>query len=180
MLGTKVRMAEYQASILMTQMDSLEQETQIRCENANYLTSKISQIPGIVPRKDYDQTNRTSYYYYGFRFKEEEFGISRDTFIKALKAEGVSASAGLGVIEGKPMHQEGVIESMLNSKTFLKLYSKKYLDEYRESLHFPETEKLVKETVGFHHNFILGPKSDMDDIYNAILKIYENRDQLKS
>lgn len=178
MLGTKVRMAEYQASILMTQMDSLEQETQTRCENADYLTSKISQIPGIVPRKDYDQTNRTSYYYYGFRFKEEEFGISRDTFIKALKAEGVPASPGLGVIEGNPLHQEGVVDSMLNSRTFQKLFSKERLIEYRESLHCPETEKLVKETVGFHHNFIMGPKSDIDDIYHAILKIYENRKEL--
>jgi len=179
-LGTKCRMAEYQASILMTQMDTLDQETQIRSENAEYLTSRIKDIPGIIPRKNYQEQNRASYYFYGFRFKEEEFGISRKTFTKAMKAEGIPANTGLGVIEDKPMHHEGVIESVISSKTFRKLYSKERLDSYRNSLHFPEAEKLVKETVGFKHHNLLGSKSDMDDIANAIMKIYENRNQLKN
>jgi dTDP-4-amino-4,6-dideoxygalactose transaminase len=179
-LGTKCRTTEFQASMLMTQMDSLEKETQIRSENAEYLTSRLKQIPGIVPRKNYPEQTRASCYFYGFRFKEEEFGISRKTFIKALKSEGIPADAGLGVIEGGLMHQEGVIESVINSKTYRKLYSKERLDEYRNSLHFPEAEKLVKETVGFKHYNLLGSTSDMDDIYRAILKVYENRDKLKS
>ena len=178
-LGTKCRMAEYQASILMTQMDSLEQETQIRSENAKYLTSKLEEIPGIIPRKNYPEQNRASYYFYGFRYKEEVFGFPREVFIKALKAEGIPADAGLGVIEGGLMHQEGIIESVISSKTYRRLYPKERLDDYRDSLHFPEAEKLVKETVGFKHYNLLGDTSDMDDIYRAILKVYENREQLK-
>jgi len=177
-LGNKCRMAEYQASIVITEMDTLEQETQKRCENADYLTSKISEIPGIVPRKDYKETTRTSYYYYGFRFKEKEFGINRDTFIKALQAEGIPASTNLGVTS-YPLYNNGVVESVISSKTYQKLYSKERLDNYRASLNLPEVEKLCKETVGFHSNTLLGPKSDIDDIYKAILKVYENRDQLK-
>jgi dTDP-4-amino-4,6-dideoxygalactose transaminase len=178
-LGTKCRTTEFQASILMTQMDSLELETQIRSKNSEYLTSKLTEIPGIIPRKNYKEQNRDSYYYYGFRFKEEVFGFSRATFIKALRAEGLPADAGLGVIEGGLMHQEGVIESVVSSKTYRKLYSKERLDAYCNSLHFPEAERLVRETVGFKHHNLLGAKSDMDDIYRAILKIYENRDELK-
>ena len=178
-LGTKCRTTEFQASILMSQMDSLEQETVIRSENGAYLTSKLKEIPGIIPRKDYEEQNRASYYFYAFRFKEEVFGFSREVFIKALQAEGIPANAGLGVIEGGLMHQEGIIESVISSRTYRKLYSKERLDSYRDSLHFPEAEKLVKETVGFKHHNLLGAKSDMDDIYRAILKIYENRDQLK-
>jgi perosamine synthetase len=177
-LGNKCRMAEYQASIVITQMDTLEQETQKRCENADYLTSKIREIPGIVPRKDYKETTRTSYYFYGFRFKEKEFGITRDTFIRALQAEGIPASTNLGVTS-YPLYKNGVVESVISSKTYQKLYSKERLDEYRASLNLPEVDKLCKETVGFHSNTLLGPKSDIDDIYRAILKVYENRDQLK-
>lgn len=177
-LGNKCRMAEYQASIVITEMDTLEQETQKRCENADYLTSKISEIPGIVPRKDYKETTRTSYYYYGFRFKEKEFGITRDTFTKALQAEGIPASTNLGVTS-YPLYNNGVVESVISSKTYRKLYSEERLDDYRASLNLPEVEKLCKETVGFHSNTLLGPKSDIDDIYKAILKVYENRDQLK-
>lgn len=177
-LGTKARMAEYQASMVITQMDTLEQETQKRCENAAYLSSKIGEIPGIVPRKDYKETNRTSYYYYGFRFKEKEFGISRDAFVKAIQAEGLPPSTNLGVTS-YPLYQNGVVESVISSRTYQKLYSKKRLDDYRASLNLPEVEKLCKETVGFHSNTLLGPKSDMDDIYRAILKVYDNRSQLK-
>lgn len=179
LLGTKARIAEYQASILITQMDTLKQETNKRSENADYLTMKIREIPGIIPRKDYKETNVTSYYYYGFRFREEEFGISRDTFVKALHAEGIPVSTSLGVTS-YPLYRNGVVESVLSSKTYQKIYSKKRLDDYRASLNFPEVEKLCKETVGFHSNTLLGPKSDIDDIYRAILKIYENRKQLKN
>jgi dTDP-4-amino-4,6-dideoxygalactose transaminase len=178
-LGTKCRMTEYQASIVMTQMESLKQETITRSENAAYLTSKLETIPGIVPRKEYPETNQTSFYFYGFRFKEEVFGISRDTFIKALVAEGIPVNSNLGVIEGKPLHQEGLIESVTSSKTFRKLYSKERLESYRNSLSLPVTEQLVKETVGIKNQNLLGTKSDMDDIYRAILKIYENRKDLK-
>ncbi len=177
-LGNKCRMAEYQASMVITQMDTVEQETQKRCENADYLTSKIKEIPGIVPRKDYKETNRTSYYYYGFRFKEKEFGISRDTFVKAIQAEGLPPSPNLGVTS-HPLYKNGMVESVISSKTYQKLYPKRRLDEYRSSLNLPEVEKLCAETVGFHSNTLLGPKSDMDDIYRAMLKVYENRNQLK-
>ena len=178
-LGTKARMAEYQASIIITQMDTIEQETQKRAENANYLSSKICEIPGIIPRKDYKETNRTSYYYYGFRFKEQEFGVNRNTFVKALQAEGIPASTSLGVTS-YPLYQNGVVESVINSKTYKVLYSKKRLDGYRASFNLPEVEKLCRETVGFHSNMMLGPKSDIDDIYRAMHKIYENRNQLKN
>lgn len=179
-LGTKCRITEFQASILQTQMDSLEQETEIREKNGAYLTSKLKEIPGIVPRNDYPEHNRASYYFYGFRFKKEVFGFSREVFIKALQAEGIPAYAGLGVIEGGLMHQEGLIESVISSKTYRKLYSKERLDSYRDSLHFPEAEKLVEETVGIKHYNLLGKKSDMDDVYNAVLKVYENMDALKT
>ena len=50
-LGTKARMAEYQAAILLAQMERLEEQTARRMENATYLTSKLKPIPGIVPHK---------------------------------------------------------------------------------------------------------------------------------
>ncbi len=178
-LASKCRMTEFQASIIMTQLDSIEQQTQTRSQNGEYLRSKLQEIPGIVPRKDYPETTMKSYYCFGFRFKEEVFGFSRDTFMKALRAEGIPVGWGLGVIEGKSQHQEGVVESVISSKTFRKLYSKERLDRYRDSLHLPEAEKLVREVAGFPQSTLLGSKSDMDDIYNAVLKIYENRQDLK-
>jgi dTDP-4-amino-4,6-dideoxygalactose transaminase len=180
-LGTKCRMAEYQASILITQMASVEEETRIRTENAAYLTEKLKGIPGIVPLKHYKEMTRTTFYYYGFRYQKQQYhDCPREKFIKALRAEGIPVSTGLGVIEGKAQHQEGLIEETLKSKTFKHLYSKERLDAYRKRLDCPEAELLVEETLGFHSKALLGTKKDMDDIYNALQKIYENREKLNT
>jgi len=178
-LGTKCRMAEYQASMLITQMEHVEEQTKKRCENADYLTSRIKEIPGIVPRRDYEGTTRTSYYYYGFRYRKERFnGLSREKFLSALSAEGIPASSGLGVIEGRPINKEGLIEETLNSKTFQKIYSTEMLNKYRRQNDCPESDRLCQETVGFYGKVLLGTRQDMDDIADAILKIYENKDNL--
>ncbi|NWG12404.1 MAG: DegT/DnrJ/EryC1/StrS family aminotransferase [Acidobacteria bacterium] len=181
LLATKCRMAEYQASILMTQMEAFEDECRRRSENAAYLTERISQIPGIIPRKDYPEVTRTAFYYYGFRYKKDRFdGLSRAKFIAALAAEGIPASSGLGVIEGKPMNKEGCIEDAFRSKTYQRIYSREKLAAYREENECPECDRLVEETVGFHQRMLLGTRRDMDDICDAIAKIHENRHKLIS
>ena len=180
-LGTKCRMAEYQASMLMTQMETFDAECRRRSENAVYLTEKLKQIPGIVPRKDYPQVTRTAFYYYGFRYKKEQFnGLPRDKFIAALGAEGIRASTGLGVIEGKPMNKEGCIEDAFKSKAYQKIYPKSKLANYQAANECPESDRLVEETVGFHQGMLLGTRQDMDDIPRAIAKIYENRQKLSA
>ena len=49
MIGTKLRLTEYQAAIGLVQLERLEQQTEVRNENAAYLKSLISEIPGIAP-----------------------------------------------------------------------------------------------------------------------------------
>ena len=178
-LGTKCRMAEYQASILITQMETFEAECRRRSENAAYLSEKLEQIPGVIPRKDYAGVTRTAFYYYGFRYEKDQFdGLSRAKFIAALNAEGVHANAGLGVISGKPMNQEGCLEDAFRSKAYQMIYPQEKLANYQAENECPACDLLVEETVGFHQAMLLGPRQDMDDIANAVAKIYENRRRL--
>ena len=124
-------MAEYQAAILIAQMETFEAECRQRSENAAYLTEKLAQIPGIVPRKDYPGVTRTAFYYYGFRYKKEQFdGLSRDKFIAALGAEGIEVNAGLGVISGKPINKEGCLDDAFRSKAYQRLYPPEKLANY--------------------------------------------------
>jgi len=178
-LGTKYRISTIHAALLDTQIYHVEEQTKKRSENAEYLTSRIKEIPGIIPRKDYKETTRTAYYKYALRYKKEHFnGIPREKFLSALRAEGIPCSWGLGVIEGLPINKEGLIEETLNSKSFQKIYSEERLNKYREQNHCPESDQLCEETMGFSGEFFIGTKKDMDDIADAILKIYENRDKL--
>jgi dTDP-4-amino-4,6-dideoxygalactose transaminase len=174
MRGSNRRMQEFQAVILMSQMKRLEKDTQLRNENAEYLTSKIKDIPGIIPHKLYPQVTRAAYHLYPFRYKKEHFNNApRQKFLSALSAEGVPCSGGYG-----PQYKDGLVEEALNSRGYNRLFSKRRLARYREELHYPDNDQLCEEAVWFSQNLLLGTRQDMDDIADAILKIYENRDKL--
>ncbi|MBW8040874.1 MAG: DegT/DnrJ/EryC1/StrS family aminotransferase [Planctomycetes bacterium] len=173
-IGTNRRMTEYQAAILLSQIKRLEKDAQKRTMNADYLTSRIKDIPGILPAKFYDGVTRAAYHLYPFRYKKEHFNdIPRSRFLSALSAEGIPCSSGYG-----PQYKDGVVEAVLNSRNFKRSFSKARLAKYRRELHYPENDQLCKEAVWFTQNMLLGTKRDIDDIADAILKIYENRDKL--
>ncbi len=172
--GSNRRMQEFQAVILMSQMKRLESDTERRNQNAKYLTSRIKDIPGILPHKLYKEVTRAAYHLYPFRYKKEYFNdLSRDKFLSALRAEGIPCSGGYG-----PQYNDGLIEEALNSTGYKRLYSRERLNQYRRENHYPDNDQLCKEAVWFGQNLLLGSKKDIDDIADAILKTYENRDKL--
>jgi len=172
--GSNRRMQEFQAVILMSQMKRIQKDADTRLENALYLTSRIKDIPGIIPYKLAHGATRSAYHLYPFRYKKEFFNnIPRRRFLSALYAEGIPCSGGYG-----PQNKDGLIEDALNSKGYKRLYSKKRLDRYREENHYPDNDQLCQEAVWFGQNMLLGTKSDMDDIADAIQKVNENRDKL--
>ena len=178
-IGTKARLTEFQASMVITHIDSADEEIARREENGKYLKSRLKKIPGIVPRKEYPGTNRLSHHTCGFRYKAEQFdGLPRGQFLKAVGAEGIPMGGGLGNIARYSQNREGSIQGALESKTFKAIYSEKRIKDYRDGLSCPEAEQLVKETVGFSQTVLLGTKEDMDDIVNAVEKVYEHRKAL--
>jgi dTDP-4-amino-4,6-dideoxygalactose transaminase len=180
-LATKYRVTSFQAALLDAQMNRVQQQVNKRIENADYLTSRLKEIPGINPRKDYEGTTKTTYYAYAFRYRKEDFNnLPRNKFLSALRAEGIPCSFGLGTIgsTSTPMNKEGLIEDALNSKSFQRIYSKDRLNRYREQNHCPESDQLCEEVAGFGQRLLLGTKRDMDDIADAIVQIFENRDRL--
>jgi dTDP-4-amino-4,6-dideoxygalactose transaminase len=172
--GSNRRMQQIQAITLMSQMNRIGNDADIRLENAKYLDKKLAEIPGIIPAKLVAENSRSAYHFYPFRFISEKFGnVSRAKFIEALRAEGVPCNAGYG-----QQNKDGIIEEALNSKGYKRLFSEKRLNQWREENQLPGNDQLASEAVTFTQNILLGTKSDMDDIVNAVSKIYENRDSL--
>jgi hypothetical protein len=62
------------------------------------------------------------------------------------------------------------------------MYSASRLKEYKASMHLPKCDKITDETmVSFAGSgALLAGRDEMDNIINAIMKVYENRDKLKS
>jgi len=172
--GTNYRMQQFQAVILMSQMKRIERDADIRLENALYLTPKIAEIPGIIPYKLAPGATRSAYHLYPFRYKKEHFNnLPREKFLAALSAEGIPCSGGYG-----PQYKDGLIEEALSSKSYERLFSRQRLEKYRDENHYPNNDQLCEEAVWLGQEMLLGSKEDMDDIADAIAKIYENREKL--
>lgn len=174
--GTNYRMQEFQAVILMSQMKRIIKDAEIRNENAAYLTSRIKDIPGIIPFKLANGATKSAFHLYPFRYKKELFNeVPKNKFLKALSSEGIPCSSGYG-----PQYKYGLVKEALNSRGFQRLFSKERINKYWEENNYPDNDQLCEEAVAFTQNMLLGTKKDMDDIANAIMKIYENREKLLS
>jgi dTDP-4-amino-4,6-dideoxygalactose transaminase len=176
--GPKYRMNEFEAAVLLGQLSGVQERFARRNENAAYLTSRLKDIPGIVPQKLYEGTTSGSFYLYATTYLKEYFNdADRSKFLKALSAEGVSLSPYIK----QGLHKEPWIEHILNSKVYQKMFSKKRLQRYRRENRCPNCDKVCREmAMIWASGPLLGTKEDMEDIANAIQKVYENRDKLTS
>jgi perosamine synthetase len=174
MRGSNRRMQQYQAITLLSQMKRIQSDADTRLENALYLDKKLKDISGIVPYKLVTEDARSAYHLYPFRFISKDFGnVTRTKFLEALRAEGIPCSPGYG-----PQNKEGIIEEALTSKGYKRLFSESRLKNWREQNHLPGNDQLCREAVIFSQSMLLGTRSDMDDIVNAVVKVYENRSGL--
>jgi len=177
--GTKLRFTEYQAAIGLAQLKRLEKETETRNVNATYLNSQIKDIPGIVPAKLYPEVTRAAYHLFPFRYKKEEFdGCSRNTFLKALRAEGVPCSKGYA-----PLNKMPYLNNAFQSKNFQKMYPSEMLniERYLRENDCPKNDTLCyEEAVWIPQNILLSSRQDMDDIAFAITKIQKNATKIKN
>jgi len=87
------RITEFQAAVLVCQLERLKSHIDRKDENAQYFSSLISEIEGVIPFLRREQVTRQSYYAFGFRYNKELFGgVPVQKFRQALSAE-----IGLGV-----------------------------------------------------------------------------------
>ena len=175
-IGPKYRMNEFEAAILLPQLTGAQERFHRRNENAAYLTEKLKGCPGIAPQKLYPGTKSGSFYIYAMSYKKEHFNnVERSRFIKAVAAEGVDLSPYIA----QGLHREPWVANIVKSKGYQQAYSSKRLQEFRDQMVCPNCDRVCQELVMvWASGPLLGTRADMDDIADAILKVYENRDKL--
>jgi len=178
-IGPKYRMNEFEGAILVGQLPTALERHAIRNRNANYLTSKIKDIPGITPQKLYDGTEEGSFYLYTMNYNKEEYhGAPREKYFKALAAEGISLSPYIK----NGLHKELWIDNIVNRKEYQQMYGKDRLQQFKEEMDCPVCDLICNEEMLmlWASGPLLGTKEDMDDVINALTKVYENRDKLNT
>ena len=79
-------MTEIEAAIARCQLSKLPERIKKRQENCDYLRSQLDHIPFLsMPKIRKDCTH--AYYVFPIRYNAELVGVSRDTYIEAVRAE---------------------------------------------------------------------------------------------
>ena len=165
--GSNFRMQQFQAVILMQQLEKLVKETAVRHENADYLGARLKNIPGIQPAR-LPENSRAVWHLFPFRYDAQQFnGLSRDQFVRALNAEGVPCGGGY-----TEQYNDGLLDETIASRGFQRLFSPARLKAYRESFReLKGNRQVCATTVGMTQNLLLAPRADMDHIIEAVAKI---------
>lgn len=160
--GLNLRLAEFQAAVLLSQMTRLEAQSQRRSANAAQLTGLLKQIPGIQPARQHEGCTRNAYHLYMFRYDPAAFsGLPRAKFLEAMQAEGVSASSGYS-----PLNREPFLAA-----TIARNYGKQQSKEWSGRNDCPMNDRLCNEAVWLTQTKLLGTSQDMENIASAVSRI---------
>lgn len=161
--GENYRMSEFQAAILLAQIERVDQYNRRREENSKLLDQLCEQIDGIKPQKRTTGTNIYTHYMYMFSYDSSCFkGLSRERFIEYLIAEGIPASVCFTVMsDSKFIKEKEYSGRMVNQE---RIYSQSIINS-----------KIASENVVWlHHRLLEGDKDDVQEIAGAIRKIQGN------
>lgn len=107
-VGWNYRLTEIQAAIGVVQLKKLKKLNALRVNLANALTEQLRNFDFLIPPTVRDGFSHV-YYLFPIRFLKDRIGISRETFVKAIRAEGISIAEGyVRPIYLEPMFQKKV------------------------------------------------------------------------
>jgi dTDP-4-amino-4,6-dideoxygalactose transaminase len=169
-------MTEFQGALLLSQLERLEKQAQTREQNAQYLSKMLAEIAGIQPARMYDGCTRNAYHLYMFRYDPQGFdGLPRKRFLEALNAEGIPCSGGY-----RPLNQDPFLKNTFATRAFRAIYTEREIAEWHERNQTPENEKLCEEAVWMGQSRLLGPRSDMEQVAEAVRKVQRHAGTLKA
>jgi len=177
MVGWNYRLTEIQAAIGIPQFKKMDQLLAIRKTLAEMLTEKLRDYEFLIPPKVRHSCTHV-YYLYPIRFIRNEIGISRETFVKAMKAEGISIAEGyVRPIYLEPMYQKQVAYGKDGCPFKCpwykgQLYYEPGICPTAERLHF---EQILTTDICKYPN---GEK-EIDEFVTAVKKIADNVNQLQ-
>jgi len=167
-MGWNMRLSQFQAAILLTQMQRAEAHLRKREENAHYLTERLSRIDGIEALRRDARVSRHSYHLFIMKYDPAAFaGIRKEHFIAAMHAEGIPLARGY-----VPIHKEGYL-------THARKLGYRLGNVDFQLLTCPVAEKACdEEALWLTQNVLLGTMEDMDSIIAAFRKVKENIGEL--
>jgi dTDP-4-amino-4,6-dideoxygalactose transaminase len=171
-MGMNYRPTEFQAALLITQTVRYREQAPLRRKNVAYLEKGLKDIPGIRPLKVYRKTTHHNHYNYHMHYDADAMGgLPIDKFTRAMRAEGIPFGSHP---DTDIMSQDKIMDRLLEGRHYKSIYTREQLRRCQESRECPKALHFTRNIVNFSQAMLLGTKSDMDDILEAIQKIRRN------
>jgi dTDP-4-amino-4,6-dideoxygalactose transaminase len=169
-LGSNLRITEFQAAILLAQLGRIEAQTRRRDRSAALLDAALAELPGIRLLAAVPEMTRRSYHMYVFRVDEEALGVSRTMFLKALQAEGVPASEGWY----QPLYRNRVFTNAHVGPPHGIRGPLAALGVDYTHVSCPVCEQVCRDAVWIPQNVLLGEDTQIGRLAEGIRKVAQN------
>ncbi len=166
--GFNYRITEFQAGVLLAQLEKFEYWTKKKHNNIDRLRKGLEQSGGgikVLPKDP--RVTRQGVYQVVMKYNKDYFhGLSREDFIKAMFAEGVKLEGDFYV----PVYKSELFRVSSDEWPQLK---ERYGDGIGpDSAYCPVAEKAAyEEALWMHHRYLLGDDELVDQIIEAVLKV---------
>jgi dTDP-4-amino-4,6-dideoxygalactose transaminase len=167
MLGWNYRMTEFQAAVLLAQLERLPEQVANRDRNVAHLERRIAEIDGVSTLRRDARQDTLSGYGVVLRYDETAWdGVPRDRWAWALYREGMKLNGAFYT----PVYQ---------APLFAWRDAPIEVDYSQTSCPVAE-HAAAKEMIWLPHEVFLGDESDIDDLCEGILKLRAHSDELRS
>jgi dTDP-4-amino-4,6-dideoxygalactose transaminase len=172
-LGANYRMTEWQCAVLLAQLTRLPEQIEKKSRLAARLRTGLDSIPGLRAVARDPRVTREVIYAFFFMVDEAALGVSRNRFVRALRAEGIPASVG-----NEPVYRSALFpRASAPYRTACEMAGAKS----DEPIDCPVAERLFEHAmVAIPHECLLGDERDVDDIVAAAEKVALSAAALKS
>ena len=141
-------LSELQAAVLVPQLDALPVRHRTRLLNAERLFKQIETVSELTPVSGNPPESEPAYYKIGFWWNGPSDGpLSRDSFLKAIQAEGVAMDVGFRGFAQRSTRRCRKVGDLTNSAS------------------------AADSTIVLHHPVLLGSEESIDRVAAAIRKV---------
>jgi dTDP-4-amino-4,6-dideoxygalactose transaminase len=174
LIGSGGRMTEWQAAVLLAQLPRLPAQMKRREENAAYLAGKLNQVPGVTCQLRPKPVTSHAWHLFLFKVDPQAFGdLPLLRIAEAIAAEGIPVSAGY-----RPVYRQGLFtDTRPGSYPSACRHIQREGDCPKASC--PVCEDLCgNRLMSLPQQVLLGTKSDMDSIVEAVAKVQKHHGEL--
>jgi dTDP-4-amino-4,6-dideoxygalactose transaminase len=150
------QLSELQAAVLLPQLDKLDARNAHRAAMVRLLVERLADIPGLQPLTNTSGDSQAGYYKLGFQYDSARFGMTRELFVRAARAEGIAMDEG-----------------------FRALHVGRSPNRFRQSGSLTQATRAHEGMLVLHHPVLLGTSDDIDQVAVAVHRIHAKRTTIR-